>query len=68
MTQTQESQRHVWALEGKLGAIANLVSALEIVSWQLAQASAEGEMAQLRDAVIGISYAMQREINADKLI
>lgn len=62
MSMTQDHQKRIWALEGQLADVANLVAALEVVSWQLCQAEAQGEMGQLRDAVIGISRALDCEI------
>lgn len=52
-------------LDAKLAEISDLIAALDIIAWQVAQASAEGEMAQLRDAVVGISYALSREIEGE---
>lgn len=49
-------------LSQKLCDVENLVAALEVVSWQLCQMSFDGEPAQLRDAVVGISRSMAREV------
>lgn len=49
-------------LGAQLSEISNLVAALEIVSWQLAQISRGEDISQLRDAVVGISRALLREV------
>ena len=58
----EDHQRKIWALENQLVEVANLVAALEVVSWQLAQVEAPGEMGQLRDAVIGISKSLETRV------
>lgn len=62
MSMAQDHQKRIWALENQLVEVANLVAALEIVSWQLAQVEAQGEMGQLRDAVIGISKSLETRV------
>lgn len=62
MSIAQDHQKRVWALEGQLADVANLVAALEVVSWQLCQVEAQGEIGQLRDAVIGISKSLETTV------
>lgn len=46
-----------------LGDVELLVSALSVVADQLQNVSAHGELHQLRNAVVGISRALDREIH-----
>lgn len=61
MTIAQDQQQRLWNLESKLNNIANIVAALEVVSWQLAQSAVPDDVKQFRDAVIGISHALNAE-------
>ena len=56
VSDTEKEQ--IWALESKLNNIANLVAALEVVSWQLAQSDVPDDVKPFRDAAIGISHAL----------
>lgn len=49
-------------LGAQLAEIESLVAALAVIAWQIGQVDATGEMHQLRNAVIGISRALDREI------
>lgn len=49
-------------LDNKLARIANLVSALDVIAWSFAQHRIAGELGQIRDAVIGIHSALEREL------
>lgn len=49
-------------LGAQLAEIEGLVAALAVIAWQIGQVDATGEMHQLRNAVIGISRALDREI------
>lgn len=52
------------ALELKLAKIESLVAGLHMVAWSFEQHRVEDEIAQVRNAIIGIHYAMEREIEA----
>ncbi len=49
-------------LDTRMGEVAYLAAALAVVVGQLEQVEARGEMHQLRNAVVGISRALDREI------
>lgn len=48
-------------IDTRMGEVAYLAAALAVVAGQLEQVEARGEMHQLRNAVVGISRALERE-------
>ena len=61
MAERDWSEEHS-KLEHKLGEVSNLVSALQVVAWQLCQVSLEPgtEISELRSAVIGIGDGLEK--------
>ena len=59
---TEDYMRERDQLDGKIAEIECLTAALAVVAWQLGQVEVSGEVHQLRNAVIGISRALDREV------
>ena len=58
---TARMYRKLLDAESKLGEMGNLIAALTVLADRFADLSADGEVALLRDGVIGIARALERQ-------
>ncbi|WP_103172873.1 hypothetical protein [Paracoccus sp. SY] len=62
MRTADELQDEVIRLDGQLAECRNLVSALFLLVDDLATTTMEGHAAMVRDGIVGVTWALQREI------
>lgn len=62
MRTAKELEAEIMRLDSQLAECRNLVSALVILVDDLAEASLEGYGATVRDGIVGVTWALRREI------
>ncbi|MFC3629864.1 hypothetical protein ACFOM8_10455 [Paracoccus angustae] len=62
MRTAKELQDEIIRLDGQLAECRNLVSALFLLVDDLATTSMEGHEATLRDGIVGVTWALRREV------
>lgn len=62
MKTAEKMQEEIIRLDGQLAECRNLVSALFLLVDDLATTSMEGHKATLRDGIVGVTWALKREI------